>query len=387
MTLPVRQVHRLGQTRSGRVRAARITDLAALGDLSRLSHGAHATDPGAEQNGTRQDDERVRSLGLPFSSGQIRVFSLFRMPLGGFGAHDQLYVYEDDRRLAGLLRAERDGRDEWTIVELDAVDDGTAGDIRFRLVHHLLRDASKRGAARFHVACADIGGNVDLFMQAGFARYGEEEILFRPADRPLPPPLDDRTAADARIRPTRSLDALPLARLYAAATPQPVVRLEAYRLPDWERQGSQWRIPRSALTPILRFADVESYAQERDVASGPELAAFLQLGIAKEDQPHYLRVITRPDHDPSPLIDYGLGLVGERSTRGAGRELASTFTAGLIGGHSREPAVVSAVRTYESPLDRRLEEAAFEPIATVSLLLKETLVRVAEPAMVPATTR
>ena len=38
--------------------------------------------------------------------------------------------------------------------------------------------------------------------------------------------------------------------------PQPVARLEGYRLPDWERQGSQWRIPRSSLTPILRFADV-----------------------------------------------------------------------------------------------------------------------------------
>jgi hypothetical protein len=194
-------------------------------------------------------------------------------------------------------------------------------------------------------------------------------------------------AGEARIRPTRPLDALPLARLYATATPQPVARLEAYRLPDWERQGSQWRIPRSALTPILRFADIESYVQERDGASGPELGAFLQLGIAKEDQPHYLRVITRPDHQPSRLIDYGLGLVAERSTRGAGRELASTFTAGLIGGHSREPAVVSAVRTYESPLDRRLEETGFESIATVCLLLKETLVRVAEPALVPVATR
>jgi hypothetical protein len=42
------------------------------------------------------------------------------------------------------------------------------------------------------------------------------------------------------------------------------------------------------------------------------------------------------------------------------------------------------VRTYESPIDGRLETAGFERIANVTLLMKETLVRVAEPAMVPA---
>jgi hypothetical protein len=45
------------------------------------------------------------------------------------------------------------------------------------------------------------------------------------------------------------------------------------------------------------------------------------------------------------------------------------------------------VRTYEAPLDRRLEDAAFDSIATVTLLMKETLVRVAEPALVPAGVR
>ncbi len=42
------------------------------------------------------------------------------------------------------------------------------------------------------------------------------------------------------------------------------------------------------------------------------------------------------------------------------------------------------MRTYESPIEHRLEEAGFATIATVTLLMKETLVRVAEPALVPA---
>ena len=349
--------------RPGKVRAARITDLAALGDLSRLSH---ATDG---------RDGSFRSLGLPVSASQISVFSLFRLPLGAFQPHDQLYVYEEERKLAGLLRVERDThRDEWTIVELDAIGHGDAGDIRFRLVQHLLRDGAKRGAARFHVACSDGDGNVELFMQAGFARYGEELILYRPADKALPEPTSVEDAAAVGIRPAVPLDALQLSRLYADATPAPVARLEAYRLPDWERQGSQWRIPRSSVTPILRFADVEAYVQEAPEGDGL-LAGFLQVGVAKEDQPHYLKIIARPNHDASALVRYGLGVIAART--GAARPVGR-----ISDRHER--GVVSPVRTYESPVDRRLEEVDFAPIATVSLLMKETLVRVAEPALVPA---
>ena len=345
--------------RTGKVRVARLTDLAALGELSRLSHGGDGT------------AETVRSLGLPVSASQISVFSLFRLPLGAFRPHDLLYVYEQDGHVAGLLRVERDThRDEWTIVELDAIDHGDAGDIRFRLVQHLLRDGSRRGAVRFHVACADERGNVELFMQAGFARYGEEQILYRAADVPLPVLPTDGDAAALGIRPVQPLDALQLARLYATVTPRPVARLEVVGLADWERQGDQWRVPRSSLAPILRFADVEGFVQETPSGARgrPDLSAFLQVGVAKEDQPHYLKVMGLPDTDCTALIGYGLGLIRERT-----------------GGRTAETRpVVTAVRTYESPTDRRLEEAGFRPVATVSLLVKETLVRVAEPALVPA---
>ena len=80
-------------------------------------------------------------------------------------------------------------------------------------------------------------------------------------------------------------------------TPQPVQRLEAYRLPDWERQGASWRVPRSSLTPILRFADVEAFVQDQP-AGGPDadrqLSALIQVAVAKEDQPHYLKILARP---------------------------------------------------------------------------------------------
>jgi len=343
--------------RPGRVRAARLTDLAALGELSRLAQHEHAD---------------TRSLGLPVSASPIGVFNLFRLPLGAFQPHDLLYVYEADGRLAGLLRVEREShRDEWTIVELDAVASQEAGDIRFRLVQHLLRDGLRRGAVRLHVACADRTDNVELFMQAGFARYGDEIVLSRPGDAPLPDPWSDAEMKECRIRPATPLDALALTRLYGTTTPRPIQRLESYRLSDWERQGSGWPIPRSSLTPILRFADVETYVQEAPDGGrdGTELDGFIQVGVAKEDQPHYLKILARPGCDFRPFVRFGLGLIAARM-RGAG--------------HRLDHGVMGAVRTYESPIDRGLEEAGFVSIATVTLLMKETTIRVAEPALVPA---
>ncbi len=345
------------QGRAGKVRPARLTDLAALGELSRL---AQAEDSGA------------RSLGLPLAGPPIGMFTLFRLPLGAFRPNDLLYVHERDGHLGGLLRVERDAqRDEWTIVELDAVGIADAGDIRYRLVQACLRDGTKRGASRFHVACADADGNVELFMQAGFARYGDEQILFRPPGSPLPEPFTELEAAECGIRPVGGTDAVALYRLYNAVTPAPVQRLEMHRIADWERHGAGTLMPRSSLTPILRLADVESFVQEppEGAADPTSLQGFVQVGVAKEDQPHYLRVLARPGPDAEPLVRFGLGVIAARTGRGD---------------HRHDHGVVAPVRTYEAPLDRRFEDADFAPIATVTLLMKETLMRVAEPALVPA---
>lgn len=342
---------------SGKVRAARLTDLAALGELSRIAQ--------TEGSGSR-------TLGLPVNGPPIGVFSLFRLPLVAFRPHDLLFVYESDRHLAGLVRAERENwRDDWTIVELDAIGGGQPGEIRHRLVQQILREGQKRGASRFHVACADDFDNVELFMQAGFVRYAEERVMYRPPDQPLPAPWPDDRAAAARIRQARPIDALALMQLYAAVTPAPVQRLEAFRIPDWERQGSNWRVPRSSLAPILRFADIDGFVQESP--DGARIDAFIQTGVAREDQPHYLRPLGRPEVDLGPLIDYGLGTIAA--------------VAGKASADRPNHGVLAPVRTYESPADRRLEESGFGEIATVTVLLKETLARVAEPSLVPSAVR
>jgi len=342
------------------VRTARLTDLAAVGELSRRSS---------------RPEEDARSLGLPVPGLPISVFGLFALPLGAFQPSDRLYVHVRDGAVTGLARLELESNGEATLVELDAVG-SDAGDIRFRLLNHVLRDGAKRGVARFHVACLDEMANVELLMQAGFIRYGEERLLYRGPEDQLPPAMDRDATAAARIRPVVPLDALDVARLYAAVTPQPVLRLEAYRLPDWERVTEHPKTPRSSLTPLLRFSELETYVRDAPADDGGKrIDGFLQVGIAQATQPHYLRVIAPPGSDARPLLRFALGVIAARTS---GRRYDGLF------GHRAEQGVLAPLRTYEAPLDRQLEEEGFREIATVTLLMKEMLVRIAEPALVPA---
>ena len=233
---------------SGKVRAARLTDLAALGELSRLC---------------QSDGADTRSLGLPVNGPPIGVFSLFRLPLGAFRPNDLMFVYEEEGRIAGLVRVEREAvRDEWTIVELDAVGMANAGEIRYRLVQQLLREGAKRARRplprrvrrrRRQRRAADAGRLHALRRGAGPLPRGATRpprAVVRRAGRRLPDPADHRRSMRCRSPGSTR-----------GATPAPVARLEAFRLADWERQGTHWRVPRSSLTPILRFADVEGFVQ------------------------------------------------------------------------------------------------------------------------------
>src|SRR3990172_9088273 len=135
--------------------------------------------------------------------------------------------------------------------------------------------------------------------------------------------------------------------------------------------------PRSSLTPLLRLSDTEAYVQEsRDGGpDGSRIEAFIQVGIAQAAQPHYLRVLALPGTNVHPLIRFALDTIAARTS-------AHRYD-GLLG-HRGEHGILAPVRTYEAPIDRQLEDEGFGEIATVTLLLKETVARIAEPALVPA---
>ena len=106
----------------------------------------------------------------------------------------------------------------------------------------------------------------------------------------------------------------------------------------------------------------------------PKLATrAAPLSAAAAARPPYRtdRVLVRPapGADLDSLVGFGLGLIRARIERG---------------GSCPDNGVLAPVRTYEAPVDRRLEEAGFSSLETVTLLMKEAVVRVAEPALVPA---
>ena len=111
-------------------------------------------------------------------------------------------------------------RDEWTIVELDAIDSGVAGDVRYppHPAPAERRQQARRPRASMSPAPTTCD-NVELFMQAGFVRYGEEMLLYRAPDQPLPEPMSTlrpgEPASARRSRSTRSR----LDRLYRSRLP------------------------------------------------------------------------------------------------------------------------------------------------------------------------
>ena len=181
---------------AGKVRAARLTDLAALGELSRLC---------------QSDGADTRSLGLPVNGPPIGVFSLFRLPLGAFRPNDLMFVYEEEGRIAGLVRVERE-------ADPRRVDDRRArrGRDGQRRRHPL--PARPAAPARGRQACrralprrlrrrrrqrraADAGGLHALRRGAG--------PLPQCPRWPSPKPWSDERAAGCGIRATTALDALP----------------------------------------------------------------------------------------------------------------------------------------------------------------------------------
>ena len=148
-------------------------------------------------------------------------------------------------------------------------------------------------------------------------------------------------------------------------------------MPDWERQGSAVAGPAlSSLTPDPPFRGRRGVrpGSARRWQGRHELQAFVQVGVAKEDQPHYLRVHRPAGASTRELIALRPGLIARRASERRGRPP----TTGVISARAD-------LRIRRST--PRFEDSGFETIANVSLLMKETLVRVAEPALVPAVLR
>ena len=288
---------------AGKVRAARLTDLSALGELSRLAQA---------------DGEGTRSLGLPVAGPPIGVFTLFRLPLGAFTPARPPVRLRPGRSPGGpAARGARELPRRVDVVELDAVGDLDAGDIRFRLVQHLLRDGAKRVRSGSTWPAPTRTATWSCSCRRGSLRYGDERVCSGPG-RAAAGADDRRGGRGLGIREARSQDALALSRLYASS---PRARCSAWRrsaCPTGSARAASWRVPRSSWRRSCGSPTSRRSCRMRPTAAsdGTQLDAFVQVGVAKEDQPHYLKVLARPGADVVPLLRFGLGVIAARARGG-----------------------------------------------------------------------
>lgn len=341
-----------------RVRLARITDLAALVEISRRA-----------QRAAHDDAAAIRSLGLPIAPAALSLYQLFRMPLSLVRSSDAIWVHQRGPTLDGLARVEREPHGDWTIVELAAVDDAA----RARLVARVAREAGRHGVVRIHVACRDDAGTLRLLSASGFQVYARETLYARHLNPTEP--LATTVPAAARqgrvgspLRAAQAADAMRIAQLNARITPPAVARVEIVDAREWERAAAGEWIPRASISPLLRLVDGRSFVVDGEAG---EIGGWVHLGIAHEpgeEHAHTMRVVTLPGVDPAPLISATLAEATARAPRAEG-------AAG---------AILAVVRSYESGLGGALRAHGFSEIADLRLAVRDARARVTAPGMVPA---
>jgi hypothetical protein len=301
----------------------------------------------------------MRSLGLPLGPAALSLYQLFRMPLSLIRSSDSIWIHQRGAFADGLARVERDERGDWTIVELDAVDDAA----RARLLARVAREAGRHGVLRLHVACAEDAATLTLLGSAGFQSYARETLYVRKGGLPIV-----SSGARAALRPAQSSDALRIAKLMSATTPAAVSRMELIDAREWDRAAAGTWAPRASITPLLRLAEQSTFVL--DGAAG-EIDAWVHLGVARErgeEHPHALRISLLPGVEAAPLIQAGLVEIGQRATR--------------VG--TAENGVLAVVRSYEGGLGAALAAQGFTAIGDLRLAVRDARARVTAPGMLPA---
>ena len=304
----------------------------------------------------------MRSLGLPIGPAALSLYQLFRMPISLIRSSDSIWIHQRGAFADGLARVERDERGDWTIVELDAVDDAA----RARLLARVAREAGRHGVVRLHVACAEDVETLLLLNSAGFQPYARETIYLLKG-RTL---SASRRASAARVvlRPAQPSDALGIAQLMSVTTPPAIARMELVDAREWERAAAGTWAPRASITPLLRLAEQSSFVVD---GTGDEIIAWVHLGVAREfgeAHPHALRISLLPGVDAAQIIQSGLAEIAERATR--------------VG--TAEGGVLAVVRSYETGLGAALVAEGFTAVGDLRLAVRDARSRVTAPGMLPA---
>ena len=327
----------------GKVRAARLTDLAALGRAVApvpVGRRRHAL---ARAAGQRPADRRVQPV-----PPAARCLPAARP------------ACTSTRRTAGspgLVRVEREAvRDEWTIVELDAVGHG-------RCRRHPLPPRPAAAARGREARRRPLPRRLRRRRRQRRAVHAGRLRPLRRGAHPVPRPAtsrcrrrgrDERAAGGRHPAGHAARRARPRRACTPPSTPAPVAAPRgASASPTGSARGRTGASRARASTPILRFADVEGVRP--GVAGrrpGRDRSSTASSRSASRRRTSRTTSRSSPARRPtsSALVDFGLGVIAGPDATGRRPR--------------RDHGVIAPVRTYESPIDRRLEEAGFESIAT-----------------------
>jgi hypothetical protein len=194
-------------------------------------------------------------------------------------------------------------------------------------------EAAGRGIQRIFASLPQSGGEADLFHQAGFLFYAQEDIYL------LDSPAAAEGEAVAGLRAQRPEDWPAIQKLCVAITPQRV------------RQAEGGILVATGTGPRCR-----RYVLPGE--HGEELLAALSL--MKGSRGNWLRLLVHPDRRQvaGQLIGWGLA---------------------NLKGQVHQP-IYCNVRQYESGMRVALEDAGFEPYATRALMVKHTVAWTKSPA-------
>lgn len=219
---------------------------------------------------------------------------------------------------------------------------------------HLLDGAcievAGQGIQRVFGSLPASGDEVDVFQQAGFTLYGEEDLYrFAPEPGLQAEPLP-------ALRPQRPEDWPALQKLCVAITPQRVRQAEGgiALTAGWEKNCRRYVVP----------------AEE----SGDLVAALtICTGVAA----HWLQVLVHPN--PRHQGESGSD---EHSRQGLAELLLHWGVVALAA--QPVPFIYCSVRQYENGLREAMQALGFEPVTTRALMFKHTLAWVKAPAHEPA---
>ena len=179
--------------------------------------------------------------------------------------------------------------------------------------------------------------------RSGFLPYAEETLYRCDGDLRLSPP-----ASDLGAEPSRPADAFALYRLYNAAVPEPIRRIEAPSFQHWQGSAERRTSGRAKRSLVLRRR-AEAIAHIRSSRNGE---------LAKID----LMVHPSASAEISSLIALACEYVGSQRS------------------------LFCLVPSYAESLSRGLEEAGFELDSEYVVLVKRTALPLplAKPVRVPA---